>query len=62
MASHPQVPWVDIRGFRNAVIHGYFKIDWDIVWNAATKNAPQLRSTVIEMLEAKFPGFQPENT
>jgi uncharacterized protein with HEPN domain len=55
------IPWHKIRGFRNAVIHGYFKIDWDIVWTSATQDAHQLRQVATEMLQREFPQMRPEN-
>ena len=33
---HPQIPWVDIIGMRNRLIHAYFDVDLDILWNTAT--------------------------
>jgi uncharacterized protein with HEPN domain len=59
--KHPSIPWHKIRGFRNAVIHGYFKIDWDIIWTAATQDAHELRQVATEMLEREFPRTRPEN-
>lgn len=32
----PSVPWREIRGFRNIVVHGYGSIDIDIAWQSAT--------------------------
>ena|ERR1035437_1253477 len=60
--KYPLVPWQQIRGFRNVVIHGYFKIDWDIIWGAATKDAPELREAETLMLSREFPDFRPENS
>ena len=48
--GHPDVPWSDVVGFRNIAVHAYFGIDWDIVWRAATSNAPRLRSRIAAML------------
>jgi uncharacterized protein with HEPN domain len=31
--SHPEIEWKRIRGFRNRIIHEYFGIDYQIVWN-----------------------------
>ncbi len=42
--SHPSIPWRDITGFRNIVVHAYFSVDLDIVWTAATSDAPRLRT------------------
>ncbi|MBI3813866.1 MAG: DUF86 domain-containing protein [Nitrospinae bacterium] len=36
------VPWLDIIGMRNHLIHGYFDIDLDIVWDTVTKDLPPL--------------------
>ena len=60
-AKYPQIPWHKIRGFRNAVIHGYFKVNWEIIWAAATQNAHALRDVATEMLATEFPHQQPEN-
>lgn len=59
--KYPEVPWREIRGFRNIVIHGYFKVDWDIIWGAATKDAPELCAAAQRILEQEFPQFRPEN-
>lgn len=39
-ALAPDVPWHKIIGMRNVLVHGYFEIDTDIVWDAATRDAP----------------------
>ena len=31
--SNPEVEWKRIRGFRNRIVHDYFGIDYEIVWN-----------------------------
>jgi uncharacterized protein with HEPN domain len=35
---------------RNVLVHGYFDIDTDIVWDAATRDLPALRPTVERLL------------
>lgn len=30
-AAHPEIPWVQMRGMRNRMVHGYFDIDLNIV-------------------------------
>jgi Ribonuclease HepT-like len=38
----PEVPWQEIRGFRNHAVHAYFSLDWSIVWEVAQVNLPDL--------------------
>ena len=40
--SYPQIPWQDIIGFRNRIVHAYFQIDLDAVWAIVSKDIPQL--------------------
>lgn len=36
-ALAPEIPWSEIIGMRNILVHGYFDIDTYIVWDAATR-------------------------
>lgn len=40
--SHSDIPWKDIIGTRDRLIHGYFDVDLDIVWQIVTADLPQL--------------------
>lgn len=40
--QHPEIDWIGIIGMRNRVIHGYFDIDLNIVWDTITHNIPDL--------------------
>ena len=40
--AHPQIPWSAIIGMRNWLIHAYFDIDLDQVWDTVTKDLPPL--------------------
>jgi uncharacterized protein with HEPN domain len=37
------VPWRQIIGFRNRIVHGYFATNYDIVHSVATRQLPELR-------------------
>ncbi|HEX5506861.1 MAG TPA: DUF86 domain-containing protein [Thermomicrobiales bacterium] len=41
-AQHPSVPWRQATGTRNRLIHGYFEVDLDIVWDTVAQNLPPL--------------------
>ncbi len=49
-SRHPEVPWPQIVAFRNILVHGYFGIDWDQVWEAAKTRCPALRTQVADIL------------
>jgi uncharacterized protein with HEPN domain len=42
-AQHGSVPWQDIVGLRNILVHEYFGIYWPLVWQTAVDHAPVLR-------------------
>jgi len=43
--------WAEIAGLRNRVVHGYFSVEWPIVWVAATEEVPVLRLQVAHILD-----------
>ena len=48
-ARHPRIPWRQIAGTRDRLIHGYEAVDLDIVWAIVTADLPAL---VIELKQA----------
>ena len=46
-AAHPDVPWAQIIVMRNRLIHAYFDVDLQVVWDTVTGDLPLL----IAMLE-----------
>jgi uncharacterized protein with HEPN domain len=46
----PQIPWPKIIGMRNVLVHGYFDIDTDIVWQAVASDVPVLKAAVLSLL------------
>ena len=45
---------------RNRVIHGYFGIDWNLIWQAVTEHIPALRETIARILWEEFGAMPPE--
>jgi len=43
-SQHGAIPWLDISGMRNRLIHAYFDIDLDVVWTTVTKDLPLLKT------------------
>ena len=48
--KYPFVPWQEIRGFRNRVIHEYFGIDKEIVWDTIQEDVPELIKAFSQIL------------
>jgi len=40
--KHPHIPWQDIIGMRNRLIHAYFDVDVERVWDTVTDDLPPL--------------------
>lgn len=43
---HPQVPRKNMAGMRDNLVHGYFGVDAEIVWETATRLVPELRDLI----------------
>jgi uncharacterized protein with HEPN domain len=50
-AELPAVPWSSIVGMRNRLIHAYFDVDLDILWNTVTQALPPLAEQIRAGLE-----------
>jgi uncharacterized protein with HEPN domain len=49
--TEAEIPWHEIAGFRNKLVHEYLGIDIEIVWNAIKKKLPKLKKRVVKMIE-----------
>ena len=46
-SQHDDIPWQDIIGMRNKLIHEYFGVDLGAVWKTATEDVPQLKRQLL---------------
>lgn len=49
--DNPQIEWKEIAGMRDKLIHRYFTIDWDIVYEVVINRLPELKITVLNALK-----------
>ena len=47
---HPQIPWKDVTGTRDRLIHGYFDVDLEIVWAIVTSDLPPLIASLEKLV------------
>lgn len=52
---HPGIPWHEIIGMRNRLIHGYDGVDCDIVWDVMHTHAPRLTESLPAIIAAESP-------
>ena len=50
-AQHPQIPWKEIAGMRDILVHQYWGIDINVIWATIQEGLPPLKAVVTAMLE-----------
>ncbi len=50
-SKFPDIPWIDIIGMRNRIVHGYFELDAEIVIDAIKTGIPPLQDAIIAAID-----------
>jgi uncharacterized protein with HEPN domain len=53
--EHPKIPWKFMAGLRDKVIHGYFAINYEIVWDVLQHKLPELEPEIRSLYDAMEP-------
>jgi uncharacterized protein with HEPN domain len=48
--KHPNLPWREMAGMRDKLIHGYFDVMYSIIWETVKNDLPLIKSKIIEIL------------
>jgi uncharacterized protein with HEPN domain len=49
-ARYPRIPWKDVAGIRDKLIHHYFGVDVEVVWRTVRHDLPGLRTEISRVL------------
>ena len=52
---HPEVPWKLMAGIRHVLVHDYFEVNWDRVYDTARNHVPPLKAKVVAILASSGP-------
>ena len=47
------IPWRELSDLRNKIIHHYFGIDYDIIWNTIITDIPELKENVEQIISSE---------
>lgn len=61
MVNYPQIPWREVMGMRDIIVHHYFEIDADVIFATVRENVPELLS-IISLIKKDIEAEKAEST
>lgn len=50
--NYSQVPWKEMAGMRDKLIHFYFGINYNLIWQALKNRLPQIKTVILQIIDA----------
>ena len=51
--EYPNIPWAEMKGMRNRLIHAYFGVNLNLVWEVLIKEVPKLHKEINQIIKDK---------
>ena len=48
-SKNPDIPWSDMAGMRDVLIHDYIDVDLGVVWKTASEDVPNLKALILKL-------------
>jgi uncharacterized protein with HEPN domain len=48
-ARNPAVAWKQVAGLRDVIAHGYFRIDYEVIWGIITNTVPGFKTAIVKI-------------
>lgn len=49
--AHPGIPWSQIGGLRNRIVHDYSGLDLELIWEVVQQSVPELSGQIVDLEE-----------